>query len=852
MGLQGPIGPRGNSVGSVTVTEDSMTAAGNIYDVMVGIVDENGDPVTTLDAGTFTAPTGPAGVGLEQYDTVADLPADGSMIRIALVDATNELYRWDASLTPPAWIILDDGGGISFTDGSGLAFDNTTDPATLNIDLATDADDANISGLEFNTDSQLAITNPFTDADESKLDALDGDRPIRDWVSGTDYAIGDQVLYGVTSGDLSNVFSVYIRVALTQEQIDAGVVFNNTTPPEVSGTSVGWRLMRSGLVRLQTNGNDTSTSATDTGAGITSNATLRIHQGHGITISRDATTFHISQPTGTHDVDEFMPGWAYSYYDLENTTTRTGTVEATAGNMTFSEGFNIRAGIRLIITSGSGLYSDGDRFAFRTFAPPSTNPDSRTTLFPGATQDYIVYCQRTISPTNTPEATVLQVDPPVSTFQELANLMGLPNDQQTRQYNGVQVAVFGLDEHHVDPAVGTYAWAHTGNLTTVPGNKLESLSQTAPTTWADGDAFGTIDPSWLPDFSTDLGGLSDVTLTTPIADNQSLRYDSATSMWINETVNLTDIGDVTITTPIVDNQFLRYDLATSMWVNETVDISAGLTQETTTIAATGQTVRVMDSSGVDFIAFALPAASATIGNFSNVNLYSSTGTVSRSLVVTTSNFENNPAVTASIANSGGLSGLSIATAGTQVTVSGIPTTTVATITVEVSVSDGSTIVATQNRTIGIVDNRRIAFGTIPFMYDLAGADDLDVAITDLASGARLESNMYTYTLNTGTTQTGLSNPFTIPRTSGDWRIGPNTITSTAVETRAPIRTYSITSHNIQGFRAYFFFASAMTPADSTAFPAASASTVELAAGQTLTAHTQTPVSYTHLTLPTKA
>ena len=128
----------------------------------------------------------------------------------------------------------------------------------------------------------VSVTNPY-----------DPDRPINDWVSGTDYEVGDQVLYGVTSGDLRNAFSVYIRIALTQEQIDAGVTVDNTVAPEVNGTSVGWRLMRSGIVRLQTDGNDTSTGVTDTGAGITSNSTLRIHQGSGVAVTRDATTFNI-------------------------------------------------------------------------------------------------------------------------------------------------------------------------------------------------------------------------------------------------------------------------------------------------------------------------------------------------------------------------------------------------------------------------------------------------------------------------------------------------------------------------------------------------------------------------------
>ena len=414
-----------------------------------------------------------------------------------------------------------------------------------------------------------------------------------------------------------------------------------------------------------------------------------------------------------------------------------------------------------------------------------------------------MYCQRTISPTSTPEATVLQVDPPVSTFQELANLMGLPNDQQTRQYNGVQVAVFGLDEHHVDPAVGTYAWAHTGNLTNIPTDKLRGLENAR----LDGQAEWTIDNSWLPAFSTDLDGLSDVTLTTPIADNQ----------------------------------FLRYDLASSMWVNETVDISAGLTQETTTIGATGQTVRVMDSSGVDFIAFALPAASATIGNFAGVDLYDPAGTVSRSLVVSTSNFENNPTVTATITNAGGATGLNVSVNGTQVTLSGIDVTVVRTITVQVTVSDGTTQVLQQNRNVSVVDNRGLQFNNFTATFDLAGPDDyiLDIQPT---GNAELTTNNYGYNLNGGANILNQTNPITIPRLfnplnpNAVWRVGQNTINGRALITASQLPRSTLTVEDtVTTFRAFFFFASATDPTDASDFPVVNASTVEFGAGQTLTA-----------------
>ena len=49
------------------------------------------------------------GSGIMQVATTADLPTTGQAdIRLVLVQATNELYRWDTSLDTPAWVIIDD------------------------------------------------------------------------------------------------------------------------------------------------------------------------------------------------------------------------------------------------------------------------------------------------------------------------------------------------------------------------------------------------------------------------------------------------------------------------------------------------------------------------------------------------------------------------------------------------------------------------------------------------------------------------------------------------------------------------------------------------------------------------
>ena len=355
---------------------------------------------------------------------------------------------------------------------------------------------------------------------------------VRPWRSGIAYAAGDQVLYGVETGDLRGVYSVYIRTIADDEgtnPIDLAVA-----PEAGGGTSRGWRLSRAGLVRLQTDGNNVATGVTDTGDGVTANSTLRIHQGSGVSITRDVTTFNIGL-VGTHhnsDAEDFTPGWAYSFYDIENDLARTGTIGNSLGDVVFNEGFFIRAGVRLIFQSGSGLFSEGEHFAFRTYGtenvPDGETAGTRTILFPGATEDYIVYCQRTTSPTNTAEATIPQVDPAISTARELGGLFFNNNtftDGDRRVFNpSASFSVFGLVEHHNTPASGIAPWAVANSTETVPGNKLESLSEAPPTHWADSTAteenpFAPIADGWLPTdivrTSNSIDVLNDITLTEP-------------------------------------------------------------------------------------------------------------------------------------------------------------------------------------------------------------------------------------------------------------------------------------------------------------------------------------------------
>ena len=70
-----------------------------------------------------------ADAGITQVATLADLPVDGSLERLALVEATNELYRWDASLDTPAWVILD----VHYLSGPGITVDNGTETITVRL-----------------------------------------------------------------------------------------------------------------------------------------------------------------------------------------------------------------------------------------------------------------------------------------------------------------------------------------------------------------------------------------------------------------------------------------------------------------------------------------------------------------------------------------------------------------------------------------------------------------------------------------------------------------------------------------------------------------------------------------------
>ena len=424
--------------------------------------------------------------------------------------------------------------------------------------------------------------------------------PFNEWVSGTDYAVGDQVLYGIDDpdADLRGVYSIYIRIALTQEQIDAGVTVNNTTPPEVSGTTAGWRLLRSGIVSLSTNDGAGA-------AGLTSNSTLRINHGAGIDVNRSATTYTIStHSTSSSDVNDFMPGWAYSYFNLIDNTTHTGTVGVRQTGFEIDAVENIDGNVYLHIDfQDPNSFDPGDHFAFRTF-----DGNTRTQLFGAdATADRIIYA---IQDSNPELVLIAAVDAPVSTLGELRTLFNVPSG--TRSITPISFQnLFTLDEHH-SGQTGTAPWAQTGNDTNIPTDKLGGLSSDvlAPNT------VFTINDAWLPDdiirsTTTNVITRNAVDDTTT-GESLVVAADGVATLTLDHQPDVVnDLSDVNFTqpteTPVVEG--LLWDATEMEWINSPVTQTLeGLTDTAVPTPGNEQYLRYSTERGNDAQGDPLPPA----------------------------------------------------------------------------------------------------------------------------------------------------------------------------------------------------------------------------------------------------
>jgi hypothetical protein len=126
-------------------------------------------------------------------------------------------------------------------------------------------------------------------------------------------------------------------------------------------------------------------------------------------------------------------------------------------------------------------------------------------------------------------------------------------------------------------------------LTDISLNQLSDVVLTAPSS---GQVVKFDGVNWIND--TDAGGggalssLTDTNIITPL-DNQSLKFDTATSKWVNESVSYTELTNVpssftpsahtldshsnVVITAVADKNALIWDNATSKWVNNFIDYS---------------------------------------------------------------------------------------------------------------------------------------------------------------------------------------------------------------------------------------------------------------------------------------
>lgn len=128
--------------------------------------------------------------------------------------------------------------------------------------------------------------------------------------------------------------------------------------------------------------------------------------------------------------------------------------------------------------------------------------------------------------------------------------------------------------------LSTVAGAATSTAPAAP-NVLQPLFIAHQDGWIEVDG-----PAGAFPRSVALAGLRDVTLTSP-SDGQLLKYDFATSRWINGATTLALLSDVALAA-VSDQQVLSYNAGTAKWVNRTltlVSTLAGLSDVTITSVA---------------------------------------------------------------------------------------------------------------------------------------------------------------------------------------------------------------------------------------------------------------------------
>ena len=636
--------------------------------------------------------------------------------------------------------------------------------------------------------------------------------------------------------------------------------------------------MRSGIVSL------TGPDDTDP-VGLPQNATLHFTEGSGVHVSRTQTSFNFALAGSHHnnDVENFAPGYAYSFFDIENNVSRSGTVGAEAGTISFFELFFIRDGVRLIFRNGAGDFSTdttnaSNKFAFRTYGAnpndpvPTGDPDSANShgeLFPDDTadppQDYIIYCQRTTSPTNTPEATILAVDPPVGTAQALGAIMGAPTDGDRNPFSVDQVfTAFSLQEHHNTPIDPPADWALTNNTDiNIPTDKLRGLDDPALTGDPDNQTAFRIDNSWLED-----SVLDDSYVTTPTA-GQRLVYRVATADdpagWYNEAGTLSNLTDVNATAPtaghileyrdadgsdpagwygadntlqnltnvtisttgdtaLADGHVLTWDTTTNMWINESIpDAGIDLTQGTETVGPDfrGNFVQIQqpvdpampDAPRINFVAmeYIVPAAQFSISGNQTPSLFG--GTTSASFALGITNWDGTNAPVVRVTNSVGTGSIVFAAntdanTGGSFNITGLDPTTLNTYSFDFVVEQIEGTVTTQRfqgtRTVTFTDIRSLEFTAGPTVFAANSAVDYIYQVTQ-RNGLVVQDGDYEVRLNNVVISSTANRSGSILRSDANWVLGNNTVSITGTDEQlVPSITRNVT-RNVTTVRPYYFW-----------------------------------------------
>ena len=472
------------------------------------------------------------------------------------------------------------------------------------------------------------------------------DNPLLLWNATTIYEPGDQVLFTPPEGqNLGNIPSLYI--SLTSNNM--GNIPVNT----VGGTDqTNWRLLRSGLVEVRTNGIDEITGVTDLGDGITANSTLVINGGDGISVTRRGTAFGINQHgTGHSDVDDFGPGWGYSFYDLRDGDSLgavDGSVEESIGGFAATD-ITLLTGSDVPVIQGtdntSGL-TNNSIYGFLTNAGAQNQA-----LFPGdpATMRRIVYVTAIFAGGSVWNLAILNTDPRFNTRGDLNTATGA----STARIISTTFTLYPLSVHHDTPSNVPADWARQGNTDQIPLDKLQGLNQnfsvtrTAATQDDELLVFDAGDDSSLTLLPHTVEGLTDTTITSPQA-GQVLARNSDNDAWINMSVEemaagrleftdrgnniwdttgfITDPTTPNTVTPIrtttFTNNLLRFQLATAANLALTVPNYPAFNWDQTVSGTLTATATRDDLLNVDLTDLTTTASNVTIAPSTGVGPWS--------------------------------------------------------------------------------------------------------------------------------------------------------------------------------------------------------------------------------------